>query len=129
MTRGVWGSLTRRLTIGACAVVLLGSVSSRLDARRDNATARLTADISRPGRSSGSDVPGGPQSPEMLPAAQRAAPAASHPSRALVDTYCVGCHNQRAKIGGLALDTVDLTDVSDARRGLGRRRSASCAAG
>ena len=30
------------------------------------------------------------------------------PSRALVDTYCVGCHNARAKVGGLALDGVDL---------------------
>ena len=34
-----------------------------------------------------------------------AAPGA--PSRALVDTYCVGCHNARAKVGGLALDAVD----------------------
>jgi mono/diheme cytochrome c family protein len=32
------------------------------------------------------------------------------PSRALIDAYCVGCHNQRAKIGGLALDTIDLAD-------------------
>jgi hypothetical protein len=31
------------------------------------------------------------------------------PTRALVDTYCVGCHNARAKVGGLALDTVDLS--------------------
>jgi mono/diheme cytochrome c family protein len=32
------------------------------------------------------------------------------PSRALVDAYCVGCHNSWAKVGGLALDTVDLAD-------------------
>jgi mono/diheme cytochrome c family protein len=30
----------------------------------------------------------------------------------LIDTYCVGCHNQRARIGGLALDAVDLADPS-----------------
>src|SRR5439155_9276473 len=40
------------------------------------------------------------------------APSASTPQRALIDSYCLGCHNQRAKIGGLALDTVDLSDVS-----------------
>jgi mono/diheme cytochrome c family protein len=48
------------------------------------------------------------------PSPQGAAPAlvrsTAPPSRALVDTYCVGCHNQRAKIGGLALDAVDLAD-------------------
>jgi hypothetical protein len=48
-------------------------------------------------------------------AAAAQAPLAAGPSapqRALIDTYCLGCHNQRAKIGGLALDTVDLSDVS-----------------
>jgi mono/diheme cytochrome c family protein len=50
------------------------------------------------------------------PALQAAAPVRLKPdttlapSRALVDGYCVGCHNQRAKVGGLALDTVDLAD-------------------
>jgi mono/diheme cytochrome c family protein len=34
--------------------------------------------------------------------------AASAP-RAMLDTYCVTCHNQRLKTGGLALDTVDAT--------------------
>ncbi|HEY6341748.1 MAG TPA: DUF1592 domain-containing protein [Bryobacteraceae bacterium] len=33
--------------------------------------------------------------------------------RALIDQYCVACHNQRAKIGGLALDTVDLARPAD----------------
>jgi hypothetical protein len=28
--------------------------------------------------------------------------------------YCIGCHNQRAKIGGLALDTLDLARVGPA---------------
>jgi mono/diheme cytochrome c family protein len=46
------------------------------------------------------------------PAATAARPttaAPGAPSRALVDTYCVGCHNARAKVGGLALDGVDLS--------------------
>ena len=33
--------------------------------------------------------------------------------RALLDQYCVSCHNQKAKIGGLALDTVDLSHAGD----------------
>jgi mono/diheme cytochrome c family protein len=40
----------------------------------------------------------------------KAAPTSGVPSRALVDAYCVGCHNSRAKVGGLALDTVDLAN-------------------
>ena len=33
--------------------------------------------------------------------------------RALLDQYCVSCHNQKAKTGGLALDTVDLARPAD----------------
>src|SRR5215831_11944143 len=32
---------------------------------------------------------------------------------ALLDQYCVSCHNQKAKTGGLALDTVDLARPAD----------------
>ena len=56
--------------------------------------------------------------PQTAPAnpsgpAPRAAGAVASPSRVLVDTYCVGCHNQKAKIGGLALDTVSLANVGE----------------
>ena len=27
----------------------------------------------------------------------------------MLDTYCVGCHNQRLKTAGLVLDTVDVS--------------------
>ena len=40
--------------------------------------------------------------------------AAASPQRALVDRYCVGCHNQRAKVAGLMLDTADVTNVGAA---------------
>src|SRR5438093_341029 len=40
-----------------------------------------------------------------------AAPAA--PYRALLDQYCVTCHNERAKTAGLMLDTMDLEHISD----------------
>jgi hypothetical protein len=37
--------------------------------------------------------------------------AQSSNPRALVDQYCVTCHNQRLKTGGLELDTLDITNV------------------
>ena len=46
----------------------------------------------------------GPTSKVLLPAVRE---------RALLDQYCVGCHNQKAKAGGLALDSVDLTRPAD----------------
>src|SRR5713226_2826410 len=33
------------------------------------------------------------------------------PQRALLNRYCVGCHNQRTKSGNLALDDLDVTNV------------------
>jgi cytochrome c5 len=41
-----------------------------------------------------------------------AAAAAPMPSRALIDTYCVACHNQRVKTAGVAFDNADLSDVA-----------------
>jgi mono/diheme cytochrome c family protein len=47
------------------------------------------------------------------PQAAGASPAA--PETAFLTQYCLGCHNQRAKVAGLALDTLDLARVgSDA---------------
>jgi mono/diheme cytochrome c family protein len=54
-----------------------------------------------------SAVSGSPE-PAQTPATNSAAP----PSRALVDTYCVACHNQRVKTAGIAFDNADLSDVS-----------------
>jgi mono/diheme cytochrome c family protein len=34
-------------------------------------------------------------------------------SRAMLDKYCVTCHNQRLKTGGLTLDRLDLSQVSE----------------
>ncbi len=44
---------------------------------------------------------------------QQATVAAAPPPRAMLDKYCVTCHNQRMKTGGLALDALDLAQVSD----------------
>jgi hypothetical protein len=47
---------------------------------------------------------------QSAPAADR--PAAAGLDRALIDRYCVTCHNGRLKTGGLALDTIDLSQAS-----------------
>ena len=54
-------------------------------------------------------------------AAARAAQTAPAPEaataaeqRALLDKYCVTCHNQRAKTAGLMLDTVDIEHLGEA---------------
>src|SRR5262249_25029450 len=36
-------------------------------------------------------------------------PSSTHP---VVQQYCVGCHNARAKVGGLALDALNLDGVA-----------------
>ena len=38
--------------------------------------------------------------------------ASAVPSRALLDRYCVTCHNERLQTAGLMLDQVDFTDIS-----------------
>jgi mono/diheme cytochrome c family protein len=55
-----------------------------------------------------------PQTAGVLPQAPSAKVAdASPPPRAMLDKYCVTCHNQRLKTGGLALDALDLARVSE----------------
>ena len=56
----------------------------------------------------------GPQARTGVPrqASDKAAPSTSS-QRALLDRYCVGCHNDRLKTAGLALDRVDLSRVAD----------------
>src|SRR5262245_40697566 len=63
------------------------------------AIALLTA-ISHPSASSSSQV---------APSSSQSAAASPHAS--LVNQYCVTCHNERLKTGGLTLDSVSLTDV------------------
>jgi mono/diheme cytochrome c family protein len=43
------------------------------------------------------------------PQESKPAPATADPNRALVNRYCVGCHNQRLKTAKLELDVLDLT--------------------
>ena len=50
-----------------------------------------------------------PQRPSPRTAEQQPADRAAR--QAVLDRYCVTCHNQRARIGGLALDGLDLAHV------------------
>jgi len=52
----------------------------------------------------------GASSAQDGPASQPAAAAAAH--KAVLDRYCVTCHNQRTKASDLALDTVDIARLS-----------------
>src|SRR5437762_171508 len=45
--------------------------------------------------------------------AQTPAAGETDPHRAMLSTYCFGCHNARLKSGGLALDGVDLQSPPD----------------
>ena len=48
-----------------------------------------------------------------VPRAARAQAPAGEPSRALLDRYCVTCHNDRLQTAGLALDAVDVERVAE----------------
>ena len=52
----------------------------------------------------------------------RAGGQATSPERALLDKYCVTCHNQRLKTGGLTLDDVDVANVGRQSGDLGEGR-------
>src|SRR5436190_7475220 len=39
---------------------------------------------------------------------QTRAAVSPNPHQAMLNTYCIGCHNSRAKIGGLVLEGLDL---------------------
>jgi hypothetical protein len=54
-------------------------------------------------------TPGAQQQPSREPAT----PPADAPYRALVSTYCVSCHNSKAKVGGLALDAINTADLRE----------------
>jgi len=44
-------------------------------------------------------------------AAATSVASSTSPERALLDQYCVTCHNQRAKTANLTLDTMDLAQL------------------
>ncbi len=51
--------------------------------------------------------------PAAASTAKNAAPMAPAAEKALLSQYCVGCHNQKLKSAGLALDNVDVAQTGD----------------
>ena len=68
----------------------------------------LLALSSVPGTSAMSGAVQAQGRPASQAASGRVSPAVD---RALLDRYCVTCHNARLKTGGLALDAVDMADI------------------
>ena len=52
------------------------------------------------------------QAPKNQPAKAEPAVAAAQSPITVVDRYCIGCHNARAKIGGIALDSLDRSNYT-----------------
>ena len=82
----------RRLALVVGTVSVIVAIAS--DARVSGAAAETSRVVS-------------PQAPATRAAAADPAP------RAVLQKYCFACHNQRARVGGLALDTLDLTHVAE----------------
>jgi mono/diheme cytochrome c family protein len=54
---------------------------------------------------------GAPAPPQI---AAQASPASAPAARAVLDRYCVGCHNQRVPTANLTLDSMNLADIGQA---------------
>src|SRR5437660_1302983 len=48
-----------------------------------------------------------------FPAAGQIAPNQHQAHQAMLNTYCISCHNSRAKVGGLVLEGLDLQAAAD----------------
>ena len=64
----------------------------------------------------GSPLAAGPQAPSPATPTQQISPssASTSPERALVNRYCVSCHNERLKTADLMLDNVNIDDLGSA---------------
>ena len=108
--------MVRKILVGLGAAVLAGAGQPHLQAE----SAAVAGAGGRPAGASreGSALRGrvdetarrASASPPRFASAGGATPAAD--GRALLDRYCVACHNRRTLTAGLALDTLDLSRVS-----------------
>src|SRR6266850_1331882 len=96
------GSVNTRLLVGGCVAVMSVVLVS--------GQARQTAQPPKPA----ANPVARPQATPQAPAVKAKAPAPdSATQRALVDQYCVTCHNARLKTGNLLLDQLDLAHLAD----------------
>ncbi|MYN67513.1 MAG: DUF1592 domain-containing protein [Acidobacteria bacterium] len=100
MTRPDGGTRRGTLGLSSAAMMMAGAIVLAAGPAVETSSARL-----------------GPEPHPARPAAQAPAPAAEAVSgtpRAVLDRYCITCHNDRLRTGGLSLDaaTVDAADPS-----------------
>ncbi len=96
-------------TAALCLVVILAGAGSLL--AHGAGQRPETGAGSVVGRAAGSRA----EAASGMPAAAERQPApAATARRALLDRYCVTCHNRRLRTGGLALDTLDVSRVGEA---------------
>src|SRR5687767_2035800 len=86
--------MTRYVFAAAAVLWMASSAASLTQSRPEPAAPRAAAPSSDPSASA-------------APASTAPVDVAAHTK--VVGQYCLGCHNQRAKAGGLSLDTVDLS--------------------
>src|SRR5688572_3308989 len=93
-----------RTAIATCAVLLCLVLA-------DSLRTKAQEPQSPPGTAP-SDQTIAPSDGTVAPSTPRTlAPQAGSPERALINQYCVGCHNDRLKSGGLALSALNLDEV------------------
>src|SRR5687768_7394012 len=95
--------MTRRSTIAAAATCFIVAVGYNVQGQQAPASAPSSQSASA------RQVPAATPSPQAASARQAAAPSAH---QAVISKYCVSCHNEKLKSGGLALTTLDLTQPS-----------------
>src|SRR6185436_2070812 len=89
-------------------------VAPRSGARRNRVTARRMLVMATMAFTVAvcASVAGSPE-PQTTPSTSPAvAPSDPRTFAPLINTYCVGCHNQRVKTAGIAFDNADPNDVS-----------------
>jgi len=88
-----------RYLFAAAAVLWIASSAASLTQSRPEPAAPASPRAAAPASAPSAQAPAG---------AASTAPVDVAAHTKVVGQYCLGCHNQRAKAGGLALDTVDL---------------------
>jgi mono/diheme cytochrome c family protein len=104
MMRGIRTEIRTGIATSA-ALLLCLVLAGTLRSQEQAPAAATTPAPARPQPPAATTVAAPPASPQARPAT----PAS--PQRALVDQYCIGCHSDRVKSGGLALSTLNLDDV------------------
>src|SRR3954447_12805930 len=100
----------RVVTRIGCAALIWGAVAASMSGQTATAGKNRALTAPSPTKPAPSaTAKAAPLSAGRTPAALQAAPPLDP---ALLKTYCVTCHNDRLKTGGLALDMVNLDDIA-----------------